>query len=100
MHIYIYIYILYTVYAYIICNIYIHVDEYIHVHITDALKHYRTKLTEFEQSEILDYPEIWYLGIDADKVQARVGSAHNNGYDDENGSYLKVGCAHLASFLL
>ena len=97
MHIYIYI--LYTVYAYII-YINKHVDEYIHVHITDALKHYRTKLTEFEQSEILDYPEIWYLGIDADKVQARVGSAHNNGYDDENGSYLKVGFSHLASFYI
>lgn len=58
--------------------------------ILDALKHYRTKLTEFEQNEILDYPEIWYLGIDSDKIQARVGSAHNSGYDDENGSYLKV----------
>jgi len=47
-------------------------------------------LTEFEQTEILDYPEIWYLGLDATKVQGRLGSAQNNGFDDDNGSYIKV----------
>lgn len=60
------------------------------LYFVEALKHYRNKLTEFEQSEILDYPEIWYLGLDSEKVQARAGSAQNSGYDDENGSYLKV----------
>ena len=51
---------------------------------------YRNRLTEYEQTEILDYPEIWFLGLDATKVQGRASSAQNHGYDDDNGSYLKV----------
>lgn len=61
---------------------------------TEALKLYRHKLSEFEQTEILDYPEIYYMGLECNKVQGRIGSAQNNGYDDENGSYIKV-CVHL-----
>lgn len=57
---------------------------------TEALKLYRGKLTAFEQTEILDYPEIWFLGLEAKKVEGEPGSAQNNGYDDENGSYIKV----------
>lgn len=58
--------------------------------VTEALRLYRNKLSEYEQTEILDYPEIWFLGLDANKLQARQGSGLNHGYDDENGSYLKV----------
>lgn len=61
----------------------------------DALRLYRNKLTEFEQTEILDYPEIWYLGLDATKVQGRLGSAQNNGFDDDNGSYIKAVGDHM-----
>jgi len=61
-----------------------------HVFITEALKLYRGKLTAFEQTEILDYPEIWFLGLEAKKIEGEPGSAQNNGYDDENGSYIKV----------
>ena len=57
---------------------------------SDALKLYRGKLTAFEQTEILDYPEIWFLGLEAKKIEGVPGSAQNNGYDDENGSYIKV----------
>ena len=57
---------------------------------TEALKLYRGKLTAFEQTEILDYPEIWFLGLEAKKIEGEPGSAQNNGYDDENGSYVKV----------
>jgi len=56
----------------------------------EALKLYRGKLTSFEQTEILDYPEIWFLGLEAKKIEGEPGSAQNNGYDDENGSYIKV----------
>lgn len=38
----------------------------------------------------MDYTEIWYLGLDAKKIQGCQGSAQNSGYDDEHGSYLKV----------
>ena len=58
--------------------------------ISDALKLYRGKLTAFEQTEILDYPEIWFLGLEAKKIEGVPGGAQNNGYDDENGSYIKV----------
>ncbi|XP_045180231.1 dual specificity tyrosine-phosphorylation-regulated kinase 4-like isoform X2 [Mercenaria mercenaria] len=61
----------------------------------EALKLYRGKLTAFEQTEILDYPEIWFLGLEAKKIEGEPGSAQNNGYDDENGSYIKVLHDHL-----
>lgn len=47
-------------------------------------------MTAFEQTEILDYPEIWFLGLEAKKIEGVPGGAQNNGYDDENGSYIKV----------
>jgi dual specificity tyrosine-phosphorylation-regulated kinase 2/3/4 len=34
-----------------------------------------------------DYPEIWYLGLDACKIHA---DPQNGGFDDDNGSYNKV----------
>lgn len=58
--------------------------------ISEALKQFRSKLTAFEQTEILDYPEIWFLGLEAKKIEGVPGGAQNNGYDDENGSYIKV----------
>ena len=33
---------------------------------------------------------MWYLGLDAKKIEAAQGAAQNNGYDDESGSYIKV----------
>jgi hypothetical protein len=34
-----------------------------------------------------EYPEIWYLGLDACKIHA---DPQNGGFDDDNGSYNKV----------
>ncbi|XP_017328886.2 dual specificity tyrosine-phosphorylation-regulated kinase 4 isoform X1 [Ictalurus punctatus] len=61
-----------------------------------ALKHFRSQLTEYEQEEIMDYTEIWYLGLDTKKIQGCQGSTQNSGYDDEHGSYLKVLHDHIA----
>ncbi|XP_035825986.1 dual specificity tyrosine-phosphorylation-regulated kinase 4 [Aplysia californica] len=61
----------------------------------EALKLYRSKLSAFEQTEILDYPEIYFLGLEAKKIEGVPGGAQNNGYDDENGSYIKVLHDHL-----
>jgi hypothetical protein len=47
-------------------------------------------LSGYEQTEILDYPEIYFLGLEAKKVEGTPGGAANNGYDDESGSYIKV----------
>ncbi|CAC5381205.1 unnamed protein product [Mytilus coruscus] len=61
----------------------------------EALKLYRGKLSAFEQTEILDYPEIWFLGLEAKKIEGVPGGAQNNGYDDESGSYIKVMHDHM-----
>nr|XP_023693537.1 dual specificity tyrosine-phosphorylation-regulated kinase 4 [Paramormyrops kingsleyae] len=57
---------------------------------TEALKHFRDRLTEFEQEEILDYSEIWFLGLETEKIEANHSISPNYGYDDENGSYIKA----------
>ncbi|XP_076325984.1 dual specificity tyrosine-phosphorylation-regulated kinase 4-like isoform X2 [Tachypleus tridentatus] len=62
----------------------------------DALKYYGSRLNAFERVEILQHEELWYLGLEANKIEGEIGSPQNNGYDDENGSYLKVLHDHLA----
>lgn len=49
-----------------------------------------SRLTDYERQEIDKYPEIWFLGLDACKINAKPGTALNSGYDDDNGSYNKV----------
>ena len=39
---------------------------------------------------MLDYPEVYFLGLEAKKLDGGSGASQNNGYDDENGSYIKV----------
>lgn len=57
---------------------------------TEALKYYGNRLTEYERTEISNYPEIWYLGLDSCKIHGDKSLSQNGGYDDENGSYNKV----------
>lgn len=57
---------------------------------TEALRHFQERLTEFEQEEIMDYSEIWFLGLETKKIKASHGIPQNAGYDDEHGSYNKV----------
>ncbi|KAJ8020799.1 Dual specificity tyrosine-phosphorylation-regulated kinase 4 [Holothuria leucospilota] len=61
----------------------------------EALKCYHQKLTAFEQLEIMDFPEIWFVGPEAKKIEGVQGASQNNGYDDENGSYQKILHDHL-----
>ncbi|CAG9784685.1 unnamed protein product [Diatraea saccharalis] len=56
----------------------------------ESLKLYCDRLTEWERNEIRKYPEVWFLGLDANKVQAKANLPNNCGFDDENGSYNKV----------
>ncbi|XP_073724755.1 dual specificity tyrosine-phosphorylation-regulated kinase 4 isoform X1 [Misgurnus anguillicaudatus] len=62
---------------------------------TTALKHFQSQLTEYEREEIMDYSEIWYLGLDTKKIEGTQGSPQNSGYDDEHGSYIKVLHDHI-----
>ncbi|GIY40179.1 dual specificity tyrosine-phosphorylation-regulated kinase 4, partial [Caerostris extrusa] len=63
-----------------------------------VLKYYGARLNGFERSELQsgEYPEIWYLGLEATKIEGEEGAPHNHGYDDDNGSYVKVLHDHLS----
>lgn len=56
----------------------------------EVVKQYGSQLSDYEKQEIEKYPEIWYLGLDSCKINAKPGTPLNCGYDDENGSYNKV----------
>lgn len=47
-------------------------------------------MNSFERSEVTHYPEVWYLGLEANKIDGEEGADHNHGYDDDNGSYIKA----------
>ncbi|VDK71800.1 unnamed protein product [Dibothriocephalus latus] len=53
-----------------------------------AIKQFKTKLSAYELTEILNYPNIYFVGHNAKKRQGIPGAANNCGYDDEQGSYL------------
>lgn len=65
----------------------------------EALRLHGSRLSEYERQEIEKYPEIWFLGLESCKVNAKPGTSVNCGYDDDNGSYNKVS-ANLISLLL
>ena len=57
---------------------------------SEVLKQYGSRLSDYEKQEIEKYPEIWYVGLESVKINAKPGTPLNCGYDDENGSYNKV----------
>ncbi|KPP61894.1 dual specificity tyrosine-phosphorylation-regulated kinase 2-like [Scleropages formosus] len=61
-----------------------------------ALKHYKTKLTQFEHREIFNYSKIFFVGQNAKKRPGVLGASNNCGYDDDQGSYIFVPHDHLA----
>ena len=61
-----------------------------------AMKQYMQKLSSFEHHEIFNYPQVYFVGQNAKKRQGILGGANNNGYDDENGSYLHTPHDHIA----
>nr|CAD7195251.1 unnamed protein product [Timema douglasi] len=59
----------------------------------ESLKYYANRLTQYERIEIEEYPEVWYLGLDACKIH---GDPQNGEFDDDNGSYNKVLHDHIS----
>lgn len=60
---------------------------------------YRWRLTRFEASEILDYPEIYFIGANPNKSRTASGNnlaCRNFGFDDMHGSYIHVAHDHIA----
>uniref|UniRef100_A0A1A7Z2W2 dual-specificity kinase n=1 Tax=Iconisemion striatum TaxID=60296 RepID=A0A1A7Z2W2_9TELE len=61
-----------------------------------ALKQFMSKLTSFEHHEVFSYPEVFFVGPNAKKRSGVPGGANNNGYDDDQGSYIQVPHDHVA----
>ena len=64
---------------------------------SDALEAHGACLTEYERSEIVEYPLVWYGGAGAKKTEGtKEPGALNHGYDDERGDYAIALRDHLA----
>ena len=63
-----------------------------------VLKHFlkRQELTEYEKSELLDYKQVYYLGLGCSKIKGSKQNQYNFGYDDERGDYNVVLQDHVA----
>ncbi|KAH9494521.1 Dual specificity tyrosine-phosphorylation-regulated kinase 2 [Bulinus truncatus] len=61
-----------------------------------AMKQYMHKLSSYEHHEIFSFPDIYFVGQSAKKKQGVIGGSNNNGYDDENGSYVHVPHDHIS----
>lgn len=59
-----------------------------------ALTLFKQKLTQFEYSEILNYPYVYYLGNLSGKIKPLM--VNNNGFDDEQGDFKIVIGDHIA----
>lgn len=62
---------------------------------SDALVKYKRVLTKYEHNEIKEYPQIFYVGPTAKKINAAEGKGKNCGYDDEKGRYKCVKNDHI-----
>jgi len=60
-----------------------------------SMKLYMHKLTTFEHHEVFNFPQVYFVGPNAKKRQGVVGGANNNGYDDDQGSYILVPHDHI-----
>jgi dual specificity tyrosine-phosphorylation-regulated kinase 2/3/4 len=62
----------------------------------EAVRTFGNKLTQFEHTEIVNYSRVYFVGSQAKKRAVVIGANNNNGFDDENGSYLLVAHDHVA----
>ena len=60
-----------------------------------ALKRFLQQMSEYEQAEVLDYKQIFFLGLNAEKTQAN-SALPNCGFDDERADYRVVLGDHIA----
>jgi len=62
-----------------------------------VLRQYGGKLSAFENKEVLSYPEIYFIGLNAKKKPGvTAGGINNGGYDDDQGCYINVCHDHMA----
>lgn len=63
-----------------------------------VLEVYRSRLDKYEVNEILNYPEIYFIGANPNKNRLQIGGnpAYNFGFDDPSGSYIHIAHDHIA----
>lgn len=61
-----------------------------------AMMQYMHKLSTYEHHEIFSYPQVYFVGPNAKKLQGTVGGPNNCGFDDDQGSYLHTPHDHIA----
>ncbi|XP_056655119.1 dual specificity tyrosine-phosphorylation-regulated kinase 4 isoform X2 [Monodelphis domestica] len=62
----------------------------------EALKHFKNQLSVYERNEVLGYTELWFLGLEAQKLDVLPEKHSKTSFDDEHGSYIKVLHDHIA----
>ena len=65
---------------------------------SETLRYYGLRMNAYERSEVSHYPEVWYLGLEANKIDGDESALQNHGYDDDNGSYIKVRHKQITNF--
>jgi dual specificity tyrosine-phosphorylation-regulated kinase 2/3/4 len=64
-----------------------------------VLEVYKSRLTKYETSEILNYPDIYFIGANPNKNRLQAGAnlaCKNFGFDDASGSYIHIAHDHIA----
>lgn len=62
----------------------------------ETIRRFGDLLTSFEQSEVLEYQHVYFVGREgANKIKGIPHTPNNNGYDDERGDYKLVVGDHL-----
>lgn len=60
-----------------------------------AIEKFRRSLSSFELEEILQYPQVYFVGPLAKKIAAREDAGPNAGFDDDKGRYKLVKNDHI-----
>nr|XP_020857099.1 dual specificity tyrosine-phosphorylation-regulated kinase 4 isoform X2 [Phascolarctos cinereus] len=63
---------------------------------SEALKYFKNQLSVYERNEVLGYTELWFLGLEAQKLEVLPEKHSKTSFDDEHGSYIKVLHDHIA----
>ncbi|XP_043824239.1 dual specificity tyrosine-phosphorylation-regulated kinase 4 [Dromiciops gliroides] len=63
---------------------------------SEALKYFKNQLSVYERNEVLGYTELWFLGLEAQKLDVLPEKHSKTSFDDEHGSYIKVLHDHIA----
>lgn len=61
-----------------------------------ALKLFMNQLSNYERGEILDYQDIYFLGLTSEKIHGSPNEEFNCGFDDDKGDYNVIIKDHIS----